>query len=284
MEGLAVYKSIFEKHLEAYLDKLQDVEKPLLEAVKYSVLDGGKRIRPALVFIGANFMGRTVDEVMPLALCVEFIHSYSLVHDDLPAIDNDDLRRGKPSTHKKFGESLAVLTGDALLNLAVEAGLSKEFADPRYINAVKYIFTNTGMQGMIGGQCLDIKKSKQTSKEELLKIYSLKTSCLLKCSLLAGAIASGARRDEQALLADFGDKLGVIFQIVDDILDKIGSEEDIGKRVGHDEVNYVDIVGMEQAKADIAELYRQANEILDQFGARAREMKELLFYVANRTK
>lgn len=220
----------------------------LRESMRYSLLAGGKRLRPVLCLTAASHFGTDAEAVLPFACGIEMIHTYSLIHDDLPAMDNDDLRRGRPTVHKAFGEGTAVLAGDALLNMAFEcvSGEGK---------AAKYIAVQSGMRGMVGGQCLDLANSSNAGVEgesRLDEINSLKTSALFKASLAGGAIAGGADDKLVTALEEYADCLGKVFQIVDDILDAQSSAEVLGKSVGQDvkngKVTYVSLLGLDKAK------------------------------------
>ena len=269
-----LFKQSFDKYLEGYLKHVYSYE-PLLDAYKYSILNGGKRIRPALVFLGAyavaprNEFYNPEELVVELAVGIELIHSYSLVHDDLPCMDNDSLRRGKPTTHIKYGAGMATITGDAMLNGAAEEMLSAldndfymscPYVKDNYkaqVNATKYILKCAGMEGMIGGQCLDIRENeKNPSKSDLIRMYKLKTSCLLRAALVAGAMRFEASDDIIHSFEDFANNFGILFQIQDDILDLTSTREELGKDVNQDKTNdkftYIDAVGgIDQAKQDV---------------------------------
>lgn len=242
------YKERFERILEEYLNAYPVKLSPVWDAVVYAVTAGGKRVRPTLAYMGAKIAGGVCEKADKVALGVEFIHNYSLIHDDLPCMDNDDLRRGRPTVHKAFGEGTAVLAGDALLNMAFEcvSGEGK---------AAKYIAVQSGMRGMVGGQCLDLANSSNAGVEgesRLDEINSLKTSALFKAALAGGAIAGGADDKLVAALEEYADCLGKVFQIVDDILDAQSSAEVLGKSVGQDvkngKVTYVSLLGLDKAK------------------------------------
>jgi len=219
------------------LEKKVSKNKILNDAMRYSVLEGGKRVRPFLVSECSKFFDTDEDEIMQIAAAIELLHVYSLVHDDLPSIDNDDLRRGKPSTHKYFDEATAILVGDALQALSFEI-LSDNYKKIKktdqmiLINSfAKYV----GQNGMVGGQAIDIDKNQNNlSIEKLLEMYKLKTANLISFSCQAGGIVSGAEQKKVNALKNFGDNLGIAFQISDDILDIIGDENVTGKRVGSD--------------------------------------------------
>lgn len=267
------YKVEFEKELKNYLKDITS-ENVITRAYNYSILNGGKRIRPILVYLGAisvsNDLKNIPGLISNLSIGIELIHSYSLVHDDLPCMDNDKYRRGKLTTHAKFGAGMATITGDAMLNGAAEVMLScinNDFAmnypyvNNNYkaqINAARYILDCSGLYGMIGGQAIDIQ-NKKLSKDELLSMYKLKTSALLKGALVSGAMRFEADDEIISKFIEYADNFGIVFQIVDDILDKTSTKEILGKDVNQDSNNnkntYVDLVGgIEQAKKD-CEMY-----------------------------
>ena len=269
-----LFKQSFEKYLDGYLKHVYSYQ-PITDAYKYSILNGGKRLRPCLTFLGAyavaprNENYNPEELVVELAIGIELIHSYSLVHDDLPCMDNDSLRRGQPTTHVKFGAGMATITGDAMLNGAAEVMLSaldNEFYmsipyiknnQMAQINAAKYILNASGINGMIAGQCLDIKDhDKNPSKSDLIRMYKLKTSALLRAALVAGAMRFEADEDIIKAFEVYADNLGIIFQIQDDILDLTSTKEELGKDVKQDVNNqkftYIDAVGgIENARKDM---------------------------------
>ena len=240
------------------LEKKVSKNKILNDAMRYSVLEGGKRVRPFLVSECSKFFDTDEDEIMQIAAAIELLHVYSLVHDDLPSIDNDDLRRGKPSTHKYFDEATAILVGDALQALSFEI-LSDNYKKIKktdqmiLINSfAKYV----GQNGMVGGQAIDIDKNQNNlSIEKLLEMYKLKTANLISFSCQVGGIVSGAERKKVNALKNFGDNLGIAFQISDDILDIIGDENVTGKRVGSDLKNnkktFLNFFDIDESKREI---------------------------------
>ena len=239
---------IFQKSLRDSSLKIEDVLSKILEkkisnnknlndAMRYSVLGGGKRIRPFLVAECSKFFDTDEDEIMQMAAAIELLHVYSLVHDDLPSLDNDDLRRGKPSTHKYFDEAIAILVGDALQALSFEI-LSESYKKIKKINQINLINSfaqYVGQYGMVGGQAIDIDiNQKDLSLNKLLEMYKLKTANLISFSCQVGGIVSGAEQKKINALKNFGNNIGIAFQISDDILDVIGDEKVTGKRVGSD--------------------------------------------------
>lgn len=276
------FNSVLDEFFEKYPSKVELIQ----EAVKYSIVDGGKRIRPILVYMGAEFCGKDISWVDDIALGVEMIHSYSLVHDDLPCMDNDELRRGKATTHKKFGEAMGVLAGDGLLNLAFETML--EYADnTNDIKAMRYIAKCSGIGGMIGGQVLDIfNNTKRIGLDDIWLVNSLKTSCMLKASLVGSCIKCGA--DDQVVydMEKYAENIGIIFQLVDDILDVHSSTEIMGKTVGKDvEQNkntYLSVVGEEKTLEIIQELYAQSIDCVKKYGDKAQGFVEFAKYLTGR--
>lgn len=268
--------------------------KKICDAVRYSVKAGGKRLRPLLLqetFILCGGKERFNEEdCHPFMSAMELIHTYSLVHDDLPAMDNDLLRRGLPTTHAKFGEDFGILAGDGLLNTAYEIMLDKICGswEIRFARAAKEIADNAGIFGMVGGQCLDVELTgKEINKDDLDFIFRYKTGALLRASLTAGGHLAGVGEKDLGLLTDAGNALGLAFQIRDDILDCIGSEDEIGKPVGSDERNnkttYVSLYGLEKAEEDVHKYTESATESLKQIGDN-QFLFELIKYMASRTK
>lgn len=289
--ALATYKDIFEGHLKEMLEEYKQDIQPIFDALCYGVIDGGKRIRPILCYLAAEFCGKTAEDVKNFAVGVEMIHSYSLVHDDLPCMDDDELRRGKPAVHVVFGEGMAVLAGDALLNMAFEVMLGEENFDKNSLNAVRYAAKNSGIFGMIGGQCLDLSNKGEISGysvENLRLLNKLKTSCLLKSALVGSAIKCGADAKEVGDLEAYADSLGEIFQIVDDILDRTSSEAVLGKQVNQDRSNgklsVVDVIGMENAERQIEQLESAAVSKLISYGERGKKLIDLCKFLSRRTK
>ena len=250
-------------------------QKTVLQAMNYSVLAGGKRIRPILMLETYKLFGGSNKAIESFVAAIELIHTYSLVHDDLPAMDDDELRRGKLTTHAKFGEAMGVLAGDGLLNYAFEIALDTldetKGADNRaVIRSLKVLAKKAGIYGMIGGQVVDVEAEKQygISKNRLDFIYELKTGALIEAAMMIGAILGGATDEEVEQIEDVAKKIGLAFQIQDDVLDVIGETETIGKSVGSDEKNqkatYVVFEGLEKAKQEVADLTDDAIAILQE--------------------
>lgn len=266
MTDLTRYKNLADRAIEDALQSLSDVPKKLKEAMVYATAEGGKRVRPILVMLSAEAVGGSAENVLWLAAAVELIHSYSLVHDDLPEMDNDDMRRGKPTVHKKFGADFAVLAGDALLNLAFEILIENIKSEES--RAAAYILARAaGASGMIAGQALDLSYSLNgATVSKLEKINSLKTGKLLSASAASGALAAGAPPHIVKALEEFGLCLGLAFQAVDDIMDD-------GKKT-REEPNYLRLVG-ETGGKELAESYtRRAVECLTSLGGRGKALNE----------
>ena len=256
--------SMVENFLKKNLDN-GAVPPLLLEAMRYSVFPGGKRFRPLLVLSACEAVGGDPSGALPIACAIELIHNYSLIHDDLPCMDNDDFRRGKPSSHKKFGCGVALLAGDALLTYAFEI-LGKWLTGDLLKRVLLEIACASGPAGMVGGQLLDITDGK------IEDIHSKKTMALIRASVRCGAIAGGASENELYLLTGYAERLGIAFQIVDDILD-FGKEE---------RLTYPAIYGISHAKADAERLLEEAVSLIEFFGERGKDLKELAFMVKRR--
>lgn len=288
-------KGVCEKHFKDFflaLDKNGCAE-DVYAATKYSVLNGGKRIRAFLSFQGAGLAGakKYSKSTLDYALGIELIHAYSLVHDDLPALDNDMLRRGKPSTHAKFSESTAILAGDALLNLAAEVFLSiksKNLNDQNILKALQYVFNKTGILGMVSGQCLDLKNKKITDIYELNDIYYKKTGCLIAAALVGAYIMHGGNSsDKITKLEEYSKCLGLSYQYIDDLLDKQSNAKTLGKSVNTDKnkTTAVDILGIDGLKKSVDLMSKKAIDCLTIFGNSKNVLilQELILHLKNRT-
>ena len=270
-------------------------QKTVFQAMNYSVLAGGKRIRPILMLETYKLFGGSNKAIESFVAAIELIHTYSLVHDDLPAMDDDELRRGKLTTHAKYGEAMGVLAGDGLLNYAFEVALGTldeaEGADNRaVIRSLKVLAEKSGIYGMIGGQVVDVEAEKQygISKNRLDFIYELKTGALIEAAMMIGAILGGATAEEVGQIEQVAKKIGLAFQIQDDVLDVIGETETIGKSVGSDEKNqkatYVVFEGLEKAKQEVADLTDDAIAILQELPYENPFLTELLRWMVLRDK
>lgn len=255
-----------EEVIREFLPKEEGYQKEIMEAMNYSVLAGGKRLRPLMMYETYRMFGGEGEVIRPFMAAMEMIHTYSLVHDDLPAMDNDEYRRGKLTTHAKYGHAMGILAGDALLNFAFETAASAfDYGeDPgRVAKALQILAKKAGIYGMIGGQVVDVQSSGHAiSKERLDFIYELKTSALLEAAMMTGAVLAGAEEEEVRTIEQVASDVGVAFQVRDDILDVTGTLESIGKPVHSDDKNekttYVTLKGLEQASADVEELSDRA--------------------------
>lgn len=259
-----------ENTLLSYIPDSKDGQYDVAMAMQYSLSNGGKRIRPVLALEFAKACGGTRDDCLPFACALEYIHTYSLIHDDLPCMDNDDLRRGKPSCHKKFGESTALLAGDALLTHAFEIISGCDLPDDKKVTAISLLAQNSGVCGMIGGQVIDLLfEQGNPGIKELLTVYKLKTGALISAACLLGCISAGATEEQMNAASKFAYSLGIAFQIQDDILDIIGDEEKLGKPIGSDADNqkttYVSLTGIERARQDVKRLTENAIAQLSHF-------------------
>lgn len=263
--------------IREYLPKEEGMQHRVIEAANYSVEAGGKRVRPLIMLETYKlFGGDNESEVYPFMAALECIHSYSLVHDDLPAMDNDDYRRGRLTTHKKYGEDFGILAGDALLNYAYEIMLSsitKLTADKvvKAVKAAQIIAYKAGIYGMVGGQSLDVwLTDKSMDDKQLDFIFNLKTGALIEAAFMAGAVLAGADESAVADIEKAGNKVGVAFQIKDDILDVTSTQEKLGKPVFSDEKNnkttYVTLYGMDKADRDVEALSKEAVDIIKKYG------------------
>jgi len=286
--------SFFEENLEAVDAALQKLLPPestppssIHQAMRYSVFAGGKRVRPILCLESARIFSNDVSPAMYPGCAIEFIHTYSLIHDDLPALDNDDLRRGKPTCHKQFGEAAAILAGDALLTLAFETIATAPVDADRRVRMVTEISTSAGtINGMVGGQVADIEaEGKGVGPEMLEYIHRSKTAALIRASITAGAICAGAPDKDVARLRSFGETIGWAFQVTDDILDVEESSDALGKTAGKDiaqqKATYPSVFGLERSHQIAKELSEKAISELAPYGqkaARLREIAEFLVY------
>ena len=249
----AQYRAYIEKFLTDWYARFHDEpQKQLFEAMEYSLLAGGKRLRPIFAFDFCRMCGKPWEEAAPFAAAIEMIHTYSLIHDDLPCMDNDDFRRGRPTNHKVFGEGLAVLAGDALLTDAFAVASTASLPNPGDLSlAIGVLSESAGSLGMVGGQVLDVlSEHRECTEEEVLAIQSRKTGCLISAACVLGAIAGGANEEQLQGAAQFAAALGLAFQIRDDMLDVIGTQEEMGKGVGTDENKntFVRIYGIEKCE------------------------------------
>lgn len=263
-------KNLIETSLSEFVPQKNNPQGIIYEAMRYSLLGGGKRIRGVLALCGGVLAGENINKILPVACAMEMIHAYSLIHDDLPAMDNDDMRRGKPSCHKQFDEATAILAGDALLNGAFELMLKADIKPEILRDALKVIATSSGTEGMIGGQVVDMGESVE-SYEDLTYLHARKTGALISASLVAGYIAGGGNNPKiVGILKEYSAKLGLSFQVIDDILDVTGDEALLGKPVGSDAKNskktFITYMGLEGAKEFAVKISREAAEIVKPLG------------------
>ena len=271
MKTYAEYQALVEHSLAPMLESLGYIPERLLEAMRYSLEAGGKRLRPVMLLAACEMAGGDAELALPFACAIEMIHTYSLIHDDLPAMDNDDLRRGKPTNHKVFGEDLAILAGDGLLNAAVElmARTAVEMADTRGIRALEIIMRHAGVTGMIAGQTRDVLSEGEKPREDLVSyIHAHKTADLLEAPMEAGLALAGADEHQIKAAHDYGLHLGLAFQMTDDLLDVIGDAALLGKNTGMDaaldKMTWVALKGVEGTEKDAAEQVEQALKAIDQ--------------------
>lgn len=281
--------------LEKFLPAEEGQQRIIFEAMNYSVRAGGKRLRPMLMEETYHMFGGSSAVIEPFMAAIEMIHTYSLVHDDLPAMDNDEYRRGKKTTHAVYGEAMGILAGDALLNLAYETAakaFGMEEADARVARAFAVLAKKAGVYGMVGGQVVDVESEKSDdcpiTREKLDFIYRLKTGALIESSMMIGAILAGASPDEVSRVEQIAAKLGLAFQIQDDVLDVTSSLEVLGKPVGSDEKNnkatYVTFEGLDKAVSDVERISKEAEKLLDDLGYDDAFLKELFEYLIHREK
>ncbi|MGL5210468.1 polyprenyl synthetase family protein [Cetobacterium sp.] len=286
---LKTKRELVDSNIEYHLNKLE-YPNVIAEGMRYSVLNGGKRLRPILLLMVLELFDKKIDLGLPIAVAIEMIHSYSLVHDDLPALDNDDYRRGKLTTHKKFGEAEAILIGDALLthSFSIITDETKGVASDKLVKIIGMVSRYAGINGMIGGQTVDIESEKKKVSLETLKyIHENKTGKLIKLPVEIGAIISEATEKEYKALENYADGIGLAFQIKDDILDIEGDFEKIGKPIGSDleleKTTYPSIFGIEKSKEILKEVISDAKRSLNIFpGEKIKVFLELADYIGIR--
>jgi geranylgeranyl diphosphate synthase, type II len=286
---LAERRALVEQALERFLPSVTETPGRLHESIRYSMLAPGKRLRPILVLASAEAVGSDAEAVLPTACALECIHVFSLIHDDLPCMDNDDYRRGRLTNHKVYGDAMAMLAGDALLTLAFElvAENARTVAPDRIVAALKLISHATGTRGMVGGQVVDIEsEGKEITPETLQYIHAHKTGALLMTSSLVGAVLCGADDAQQAALRQYGQSIGLAFQIADDILDIVGDQEKIGKPVGSDVGNekatYPKLFGLEESRRRAHAEVAKAVSALEPFGDRAEPLRAIARFIVER--
>lgn len=278
------------KYLHKYLEEKDNPQATIYKAMDYSLHAGGKRIRPVLTLACAELLGAETDKIMPFACALEMIHTYSLIHDDLPCMDDDDLRRGKPTNHKVYGEAIAVLAGDGLLNLAYETILKQSQLSPNMtLAALAVIADSAGVEGMIGGQVIDLEsEGKTVDAITLMTMHLHKTAALIMAAAKVGALLGGGGREDLIAMEEFARYLGIAFQIKDDILDVAGDEVSLGKTIGSDSENqkstFVTIYGMEQSEKMLADYTQKAIDVLGRYGAKAEFLINLSNFLLDRDR
>ena len=279
-----------EKLLMEYMPKEEGYQKTIMQAMNYSLSAGGKRLRPILTLESCKAVGGNEEDAIPFAMAIEMIHTYSLIHDDLPALDNDDLRRGKPTNHKVFGEAMATLAGDSLLNYAYEIMLSSSLNkenSKKYLKAIYEIAKHAGIYGMIGGQVVDVEsENKIIDKDKLDFIHLNKTAAMIIGCMRAGAIMGNACEDDLQNITKYAKNIGLAFQIVDDILDIVGDEKALGKPVGSDIENhkstYPSLIGLDESKKVATDLIKEAKDSIRKISGESRFLEDLADYIISR--
>lgn len=273
-EVLTDYAEMTERALDRYLPPTECLQKNVILAARHSLTAGGKRIRPALVMEFCRVCGGEPESALPVACAIEMMHTFSLIHDDLPCMDNDDMRRGKPSCHKAYGEATALLAGDALAimpsQIIAQAAVERKISTEAAVKIIALLNERAGIMGMIGGQVIDTEnEGKKLPENILLEMYRMKTGALLEFCCRAGCIAAGAGADKQLAAGTYALKMGLAFQIIDDILDVTADEKLLGKPVGSDSASgkytYVTCVGIEKARQEAQRLTNEAIEQLGEF-------------------
>lgn len=292
-DELEKYKNIVDNELQKYLEKKECPEKILNESMEYSLMAGGKRLRPILVIATYELFEQNIEKCLPYAVAIEMVHNFSLIHDDLPGIDNDDFRHGKPTNHKKYNEATAILAGDGLLNNAYIV-LSKDLENTEDLEELKTkinLFNefSLAIDRMIAGEYVDTEyEGKEISENYLEYIHLNKTGALLTLSVRMGAILANVDKKTLEDLTNYASKIGLAFQIKDDILSEEGNEEVLGKPVGNDKklgkCTYVSKYGLDGAKEKLRKITEEAIDIITTYGERAEFLKELAIYIANRNK
>jgi len=284
-------KTLVDKALQKYMPRPSGLASDVINAMNYSLFAGGKRVRPILCMAGAEAVGGSTDSVVPVACAIELIHTYSLIHDDLPVMDNDDLRRGKPTNHKVFGEAVALLAGDGLLTLAFNLmagyGAEKEVEKKALLRVIDLIASAAGYKGMVGGQVVDITyEGKEPDPSVVEYIHRHKTAALIAASVTAGTILAGGNKDEEKSINRYGQQVGLAFQIADDILNIQGDRNIMGKGTGSDKekgkMTYPSVFGTAESTKIQKELIKNAIESLKGFDNRAEPLRDLARYIINR--
>ena len=290
------YKELVDQHLMDFIPNIDNKSISLYESMKYSLTAGGKRLRPVLLLAACEFAGGNIKEAIPYACAIEYIHTYSLIHDDLPAMDNDDLRRGLPTNHKVYGDAIAILAGDGLLNCAFEA-ISKDmmlFYDSpenirKRVNAAYEIAKGAGVRGMVAGQVSDIEAENAIASKEMLEYIHLNKTCaLIRAAIKAGLYLGNPTDSMINDLEKYSENLGIAYQIADDIMDVVGNPDEMGKAAGSDEKKhkntYTSILDIDHARNRLDELTAKAVESIEKYYDNAEFFRNLVLDLAKRTK
>ena len=289
----SIWKRYIEEKLADFLPEAEQKSRILSEAMRYSLSAGGKRLRPLLLLEACSVCGGDAEKALPYACAVEFIHTYSLIHDDHPSMDDDDYRRGKLTNHKVFGDGMAILAGDALLNYAFETAVKAFVLEPEDSltigNAIRVLGEKAGIYGMLGGQVIDVKETGHAvSKDVLDTIYELKTGALIEAAMMIGAILGGASQEEVKTVERIASLVGLAFQVQDDILDVTSTQEELGKPIHSDEKNekttYVTLLGIDDAKKVVEEKSEEAISLLQTLPNENPYLEELLIELIHRKK
>lgn len=284
-----LFDHYLERHYSSPENNLQGPVDILAKSMAYSLLAGGKRLRPILAMSACQLFGGTLELILPVALAIEMIHTYSLIHDDLPAMDDDNFRRGLPTNHKVYGEGMAILAGDALLtdafgHLAAIEGLAEGIR----LELVRGLSRAAGSTGMVAGQAIDLhfEGRPDVSLDVLLDLHRLKTGAMINFSVLAGGMVAGAGREDLARLETYGQAIGLAFQIADDVLDETGTQAELGKDAGSDreknKLTSVSLLGLDKSRLMLAELVHKAASALAPYGKRALRLQQIANYIAVR--
>lgn len=290
---LSEKRSIIEEALDRFFPRPEGPASEVIKAMRYSLFAGGKRLRPILCMSGASAVGGDERDVLPVACALELIHTYSLIHDDLPAMDDDDMRRGKPTCHKVFGEAVAVLAGDGLLTeafyLMSRKDLSGHMSPDALLQVIPMIASASGYQGMVGGQVVDIQSEGKGVEASLVEfIHTHKTGALITASVVSGALMGGGTQEQVAAIRTYGQKIGLAFQIADDILDIEGDTRTLGKGVGNDarkgKITYPSVLGLDKSKKIQRLMIKEAFKSLEAFDNRADPLRNIAIYIIERKK
>ncbi len=285
---LSYYKNLIEKEIDRlFPDVNTDWYKEVVDASRYSLLLGGKRIRPTIMLEFCKLFGGNINDAVDFAVALEMIHTYSLIHDDLPCMDNDDMRRGNPSCHIKFGEDIALLAGDTLLTESFKISTSGCVDDAKKVKAISVLASRAGLHGMIGGQVMDLSfEKRKPSLKELHAMYIKKTGCLISAAAEIGSIIGGATEEQIATAVSYALNLGLAFQIIDDILDVTGDQETLGKPIGSDQENqkttFVTLLGIDKARKIAKECTDEALGLLKTLSLDTKNLEELTSYLLDR--